>query len=35
MIHAIRVLYESRDRKPVWSHEHGGVGGDKINTVNK
>ena len=33
VIHAIRVLYESRDGKPVWSHKHGGAGGDKINTV--
>uniref|UniRef100_A0A7N2M424 Jacalin-type lectin domain-containing protein n=2 Tax=Quercus lobata TaxID=97700 RepID=A0A7N2M424_QUELO len=33
VIHAIRVLYESRDGKPVWSHKHGGAGGDKINTI--
>ncbi|KAF3947432.1 hypothetical protein CMV_026430 [Castanea mollissima] len=33
VIHAIRVLYESRDGKPVWSQKHGGAGGDKINTI--
>ena len=35
VIHAILMLYESRDRKPVWSQKHGGAGGDKINMVNK
>uniref|UniRef100_A0A7N2R7S9 Jacalin-type lectin domain-containing protein n=1 Tax=Quercus lobata TaxID=97700 RepID=A0A7N2R7S9_QUELO len=33
MIHAIHVLHESRDGKPVWSQKHPGAGGDKINTV--
>ncbi|KAM3749711.1 hypothetical protein ACB098_05G208000 [Castanea mollissima] len=33
VIHAIRVLYESRDGKPVWSQKHGGEGGDQVNTI--
>ena len=35
VIHAIRVLYESKDGKPIWSPKHGGDGGDQIKTVNK
>ena len=35
VIHAIHVLYESKDGKPVWSLKHGGNGGDQIKKVNK
>ncbi|KAM3758470.1 hypothetical protein ACB098_01G046300 [Castanea mollissima] len=33
VIHAIHVLYESRDGKLVWSQKHGGSGGDKIHRI--
>nr|XP_023900095.1 agglutinin-like [Quercus suber]POE51083.1 agglutinin [Quercus suber] len=33
VIHAICVLYQSRDGNPVWSQKHGGAGGDKINPI--
>uniref|UniRef100_A0A2N9GMN9 Jacalin-type lectin domain-containing protein n=1 Tax=Fagus sylvatica TaxID=28930 RepID=A0A2N9GMN9_FAGSY len=29
-IHAIHILFETTDRKCVWSQRHGGTGGDKI-----
>ncbi|KAM3701881.1 hypothetical protein ACB094_05G208600 [Castanea mollissima] len=32
VIHAIRVLYESKDGEPVWSPKHGGDGCDQIKT---
>ena len=35
VIHAIRVLYQSRDGEPVWSPKHGGEGGDPSDPVNK
>jgi hypothetical protein len=34
-IHAIHILYETTDRKCVWSQRHGGTGGDKIYRVRK
>ncbi|KAM3701879.1 hypothetical protein ACJW31_05G209200 [Castanea mollissima] len=33
VIHAIRVLYESKDGEPVWSPKHGGDGCDQIKTI--
>ena len=35
VIHAICVLYASKDGKLVWSLKHGGNGGDQIKKVNK
>ncbi|KAF3962766.1 hypothetical protein CMV_012761 [Castanea mollissima] len=33
VIHAIHVLYESKDGKLVWSQKHGRSGGDKIHRI--
>ncbi|XP_030967987.1 agglutinin [Quercus lobata] len=33
VIHAIRVLYQSRDGEPVWSPKHGGEGGDPSDPI--
>ena len=35
VIHAIRVLYQSRNGEPVLSSKHGGEGGEPTDLVNK